>query len=69
MDTATWAFVLALGINLGGLIWGASRLTTVVDGLRKAVDTLDRTARHLQSTVGTLDRRVAVLEDRHTRDK
>ena len=67
MDTAVAGLTLAVMAQIAGLVWGASKLSSAVGGLKDAVKALNDVVRHLETVVSGLDRRVAVLEDRSMR--
>lgn len=62
MDSGSVAVAVALLAQLGGLVWGASAISSSVNTLRRAIDSLSETVRHLDSRVHDHEVRVAVLE-------
>ncbi len=54
----------ALLINFGGLVWGASKMSTTLRLLIKEVDQLRTTIGEIQDTQSRIVTRVAVLEER-----
>jgi hypothetical protein len=63
--------VLTLLLNVGGLIWGAAKITSTVDDLTKTTSRLDNTVSSMATIVTNMqveyNARIRVLEDRTSR--
>lgn len=60
--------IVTLLINLGGLIWGAAKISTAVVHLDGVTQTLESAVSKLRDAVAVLDKRITVLEDRVERE-
>lgn len=58
------ALGIALFTNFGGLVWGASRISTSVDRLERTVTKLENVVEVLDDRVDNHNVRIAVLEDK-----
>ena len=54
--------IIALIIQFGGLVWGASKIAASVQALADSVQKLDKTVAHLDARVQSHETRVSVLE-------
>ena len=62
MTTGEVSLIVALIVQFGGLVWGASQISSSVRELSKSVTKLDRTVKHLDDRVQDHEVRVSVLE-------
>ena len=62
MTAGEVSLAIALTVQFGGLVWGASRIATSVDSLSRSVEKLDATVEHLDTRVQDHETRVSVLE-------
>lgn len=58
------AILVVLGLNVGGLAWGASKISTTLNGTVKELGRLRDTVTDIQDVQGRLITRVAVLEEK-----
>lgn len=62
MTSGEMGLFFALVVQFGGLVWGASRISSSVDSLSRSVTKLDKTVEHLDTRVQDHETRVSVLE-------
>ncbi len=58
------AILVVLGLNVGGLAWGAAKISTTLNGTVKELGRLRDTVTDIQDVQGRLITRVAVLEEK-----
>ena len=58
------AILVVLGLNVGGLAWGAAKISTTLKGTVKELGRLRDTVTDIQDVQGRLITRVAVLEEK-----
>ena len=58
------SLLIVLGLNVGGLAWGAAKISTTLNGTVKELGRLRDTVTDIQDVQGKLITRVAILEEK-----
>jgi len=58
------SLLIVLGLNVGGLAWGAAKISTTLNGTVRELGRLRDTVTDIQEVQSELISRVAVLEER-----
>lgn len=69
LNTALATLALTILLNMAGLVWGASRLSSSVDALKETTVKLEATVSKISDAQADHNARLRVLEDRDRRQQ